>query len=311
MAGHVTFIHGIGNQAEPERMLRGWKRALADGGDGVDLDVFGVTSSLIYWADVMYEANTDASKDQESMIFEGVSENDVPEIDESYLEAADEKERAFIEAFTETYHLDADESTPVPDISDVNVEAAYLLEAIPLPWALKKPLMKILLRDVHHYLFNFEHTPRPGDNYLVQDEIRERFLDSLASVNSRPHVVIAHSMGTVITYDVLKRVSGSGPVDTVITLGSPLGLSEIQDQMKPEYSSDDGFPEELGSWYNFSDRLDPVCGVDPKIANDYKRGGRDEVRDLIVKNNGWFRHPVTKYLRQPTLQEAVRSALSV
>ena len=30
---------------------------LADGGDGVDLDVYGVTSSMVYWADVMYAAD--------------------------------------------------------------------------------------------------------------------------------------------------------------------------------------------------------------------------------------------------------------
>jgi hypothetical protein len=311
MTGHVTFIHGIGNQPAPDRMLRIWKRALADGGDGVDLDVFGVTSSLIYWADVMYEKNTDESPDQESMIFEGVGPNDIPDIDETYLQTADEGERAFIEAFSETFHLDADEDIPVPDIADVDVEAAYQLEAVPLPWALKKPLMRILLRDVHHYLFNTMHSPREGMAYRVQDEIRERFLAATSGVSSRPHVVMAHSMGTVITYDVMKRVEESSRVDAVITLGSPLGLSEIQDQMRPEYTTQDGFPDKVEDWSNFSDRLDPVCGADPKIANDYRRKGTEVISDGIVKNDGWFRHPVTKYLRQTSLQATVRSVLGI
>ena len=259
----------------------------------------------------MYEDTTDARPDQESMIFEGVSANDVPEIDETYLEAADEGEQAFIDAFTATYHLDADESTPVPDLADVDEENAYELEAVPLPWPLKKPLMKILLRDVHHYLFNTEHSPRQGVTYRVQDEIRKRFLEATADITAEPHIVIAHSMGTVITYDVAKRVGASTPVDKVITIGSPLGLSEIQDQMKPEYTTRDGYPAKVADWGNFADRLDPVCGADPKIANDYRKDGNEVIDDEIVKNNGWFRHPATKYLRQAALQESVRSALGI
>lgn len=311
MSGHVTFIHGIANQPAPDRMLRVWKQTLADGGDGVDLDVLGVTSSFIYWADVMYRRNIDEMPDQESMIFEGVSASQVPEVDETYLEAADGTERAFIQSFIDTYNLDADPNTPVPNVSDVNVELAYRLEAVPLPWALKRPLMRILLRDVHHYLFDSEHSPRPDVQYRVQTEIRRRFLEATSQVTTRPHVVIAHSQGTVITYDLLKRVADTMPVDTVITLGSPLGLSEIQDQMKPEYSSKDGYAAKATRWFNFSDRLDPVCGPDPRIANDYRKAGSLVIADGIVNNTGWFRHPVDKYLRQPTVQKAVRSGLGI
>jgi hypothetical protein len=311
MSGHVTFIHGIANQPAPERMLRMWKQTLADGGDGVDLDVLGITSSFIYWADVMYEKNIDEMPDQESMVFEGVAANQVPEVDETYLETTDGAERAFIDSFIETYNLDADPDTPVPDISDVDVELAYRLEAIPLPWVLKRPLMRILLRDVHHYLFNTDHSPRTDVHFQVQTEIRRRFVESTSEVTIQPHVVIAHSMGTVITYDLLKRVAESAPVDAVITLGSPLGMSEIQDQMKPEYSSHDGYASKAAQWFNFSDRLDPVCGPDPRIGNDYKKSGEAVIADQIVKNTGWFRHPVDKYLRQPSVQAAVRTSLGI
>lgn len=311
MSGHVTFIHGIANQPAPDRMLKVWKQVLADGGDGVDLDVFGITSSFIYWADVMYEKNIDEMPEHESVIFEGVSTGQLPPIDESYLQTTDAGERAFLDSFIETYNLDADPDTPVPEISDVDVELAYRLEAVPLPWALKRPLMRILLRDVHHYLFNTEHSPRRDVKFLVQEEIRRRFVEAVSQVNGSPHVVIAHSMGTVITYDLLKRVAESSEVDAVITLGSPLGLSEIQDKLKPEYSARDGYASKVARWWNFSDRLDPVCAADPRIANDYRKDGEVVVVDEIVKNTGWFRHPVDKYLRQPSVQAAVRASLEI
>ncbi len=311
MSGHVTFIHGIGNQPTPERMLTNWKRALADGGDGVDLDAVGVTSSAVYWADVMYAESSDASEDKESVLFEGVTAGEVPQIDEEYLEGASGDERAFLEEMIEKFHLDADESIPVPDLEDVDESVAYQLEAVPLPWFVKRPLMRIFLRDVHHYLFNSSHSPRPGESFRVRDEIRSRFVEDLDAVDTRPHVIIAHSMGTVISYDVLKRVSESNEVDALVTLGSPLGLSEIQDQMEPEHTKRDGFPGKAGAWTNVADGLDPVCAVDPGLANDYRRDGDEVIIDVSVKNSGVFRHPVGKYLRQTAVQSAVASALGL
>ena len=311
MAGHVTFIHGIGNQPRPDRMLTSWKRALADGGAGVDLDVYGITSSVVYWADVMYAEPSDSSEEHESMVFEGVTAGEIPSIDETYIDASSDDARAFLESMIDTYHLDADESIPVPALEEVDEATAHQLEAVPLPWFVKKPLMKIFLRDVHHYLFNSPNTPRPDNTYQVQDEIRQRFVSAVTDVDVRPHIVIAHSMGTVISYDVLKRVGACPSIDALITLGSPLGLSEIQDRLEPEYTREDGFPAKVTTWANVADGLDPVCGADPTLANDFRKADQEAVTDVKVTNDGLFRHPVSKYLRQPALQAAVRSALGL
>lgn len=96
--------------------------------------------------------------------------------------------------------------------------------------------METFLRDVHHYLFNVEFSPRPGVKYKVQDEIRQRFVKAIAAGAGQPgpHIVVSHSMGTVIAYDCLKRVSKTKEVDGLVTIGSPLGLDEIQDRLRPE-----------------------------------------------------------------------------
>ena len=52
---HVTFIHGIGNKPEKDKLLEIWQRVLAEK-LGIDLNGEGVTSSLVYWADVLYAA---------------------------------------------------------------------------------------------------------------------------------------------------------------------------------------------------------------------------------------------------------------
>lgn len=311
MPGHVTFIHGIANQQSPDNILENWSHTLADGGDGVDLDLYGVSCSMVYWADVMYEHPSDVSQDKESVIFEGVSAAEVRPVDEGYIDAADDESEAFINALIDKYNLDADESEPVPEVHEVDASVAHKLEAVPLPWILKKPLMRIFLRDVHHYLFNSKHTPRTGETFQVQEEIRNRYVADFEAVDAHPHVVVAHSMGTVITYDVLKRLDAAKNVDALITLGSPLGLSEVQHKLKPEWSRDDGWPEKLGAWWNFADGIDPVCAADPKLASDYRRDKSEVVTDVMVKNDGAFRHPVGKYMRQPVVQDAIRTALGL
>ena len=51
---HVTFIHGIGNKPAAEALHNIWLRSLASGLDGINLGAEGITSSMVYWADVLY-----------------------------------------------------------------------------------------------------------------------------------------------------------------------------------------------------------------------------------------------------------------
>src|SRR3954452_4780200 len=50
---HVTFIHGIANKVAEGSLLKAWLDALYDN-DGPDLGSKGVTTSMCYWADVLY-----------------------------------------------------------------------------------------------------------------------------------------------------------------------------------------------------------------------------------------------------------------
>ena len=81
------------------------------------------------------------------------------------------------------------------------------LERVPLPWFLKQRVMNAFLRDVHHYLFDVEYGPPGRPAVHIQQTIRQRFLEAVcAPAVTRPHVVVSHSMGTVIAYDCLKRL---------------------------------------------------------------------------------------------------------
>ena len=114
-----------------------------------------------------------------------------------------------------------------------------------------------------------------------------------------PHVVVSHSMSTVISYDCIKNVADCPSIDGYMTVGSPLGISEVHDNYKPKYNKHDAFPsgKVIGDWVNVYDRLDPVA-FDAHLANDYCKGGKQVIIDQRVHNTGNWRHSSYKYYGQ-------------
>lgn len=309
---HVTFIHGIANKPNPDVLIRIWRESLTRD-DGVDLGAEGVTSNMVYWADVMYEVPKIEMAEHESN--DSIIAKTDSDIDMDWETNTSEVEKLWTEHLTARLNFEIDPPDGKEDFAprESDMESATF-ERIPLPWWLKRRLMKVLLRDVHHYLFNTEHSPRNGESYRVQDEIRQRTIEALRAGATRPspHVVVSHSMGTVIAYDCLKRVPECPQVDALITIGSPLGLDEVQDQLRPEWTREDGFPHKAGTaWVNVYDRLDPVAGLEPRFANDYRRSGMEIVRDINEQNYGRWRHNISKYLEGNELRLALANLLAL
>ena len=308
---HVTFIHGISNKPPAEILRAAREAALADG--GLDLGAEGVTTSLIYWADVLYpapEASVTAFESVEEGLGTAVTDDDL-----SWVDDLPDPEREFVEKLDARLGIEQGEE-PGPEAGEQPRGADDpALEALPLPWPLKCRLMRVLLRDVHHYLFNATHSPRPGESYRVHEHIRLLFIDQLredAGATEGAHVVVSHSMGTVIAYDCLKNVSGCPAIDGFLTVGSPLGLSEVHDNFRPPYVRREAFPSDRlsGRWVNVSDRLDPVA-LDARLANDYQLGGREVIIDRAVRNEGRWRHSSGKYFRQAELVGRLRELLAL
>jgi hypothetical protein len=322
---HVTFIHGILNKPSQNELLNIWNGALAAGEWGIDLGANGVSSSMVYWAEVLYAAPDQAAGHESADAMPDSRATDVPF---SWLAGASPLEREIVNRIAAK--LDQKMAASIGDVAPspstaVAVTTGIVLERIPLPWDIKRKVMESLLRDVHHYLFNSTSEPRPGEQYKVQDEIRKRFLADLAANRpaTGPHIVVSHSMGTVIAYDCLKRVPGCSAVDALVTLGSPLGIDEIRDLLQPGWTPDtppvagwspvDAFPSEKvrGAWPNLFDWLDPVDATAPHLAALYMKQGQPVIQDVSVSNSGWWRHDLTKYFSQPALRQQLAGLLQI
>ena len=312
---HVTFIHGISNKPPASDLLRIWRQTLAGAATPLPLGDLGITSSLVYWADLLYDP-----PDSDLAAHEGVLENTPAAIDGSGdappPQPQSPEEAEFIARLRATLagepEVEVAAAGPGPALAATPRQGT--LERVPLPWFLKQRVMNAFLRDVHHYLFDIEYGPPGRPAVRIQQVIRRRFLDAVCEpAVSRPHVVVSHSMGTVIAYDCLKRLDGCATIDGLITIGSPLGLDEIQDKLTPGWSRAEGFPSATvtGRWTNLFDRLDPVCGFDPQLASDYGRPAGAAVEDIPVQNEGTWRHSATKYIRQPAFGAALTRMLGI
>ena len=312
---HITFIHGISNKPAENKLKQIWLDALAsdllNNGDGLDLGAMGVTTSMIYWADVLYAKPEEILKEAVANLesTEEVAGKSEADPDMSWRDTITDEEKKMVDSLAAKLSFDLLVNDDYrPDEKDV----AKTLERIPLPWFIKRRIMKWLLKDVHHYLFNQEFSPASGITYKVQEEIRSRVLKKLNEVQTDRHIVVSHSMGTIIMYDCLKRVAECPAIDGLMTVGSPLGIDEVQDKFAPEWTRANGFPEKVkGPWINVYDTLDPVTGFDGNIANDYKRNGEEVIEVINEQNWGSWRHNITNYFSEPKLRAALLNMLNL
>ncbi|MEO9822878.1 MAG: hypothetical protein ABJF50_00475 [Paracoccaceae bacterium] len=311
----VVFIHGISNMPKPSTLLSLWENSFAtDTTESAGLEVanYGASSELVYWSDVLYPDYAKTRSGAESANTSLEMSNAIRGDTASLEEVSEE----WVRRISEALEVDSDDlrSSTAPSESDVDGASisAAAAEAIPLPWILKKPLMRTFVRDAHHYLFNVKHSPRKGTGYHVRDEIRNRFLAKLEDASKGgPVIVVAHSLGTVIAYDCLKNVPECPKIQSLITVGSPLGMTEMQDKLDPGYSRDDGFAREkiASAWYNVYDPVDVVSRADPKLSNDYLEHGKRRIEDIRQSNGGAWTHGMLKYSKQAGLRETIRAEL--
>jgi hypothetical protein len=306
---HLVFIHGLDNKPESDFLHKLWLRKLAHE-DGLDLDTCAASSAMSYWADVLYESPDTNLAAYESAVehIEMLGASDGSEIALGMLPP---ENAARIRRLAARFDIDLDNMIEEP-IPPEDLLAARQ-ERIPVPAWLRKRIMARFVKDAHYYFFNLEFQPRRDAAFHVRDELRCRFMEKLsAAADHPPVVVVSHSMGTIIAYDCLMHEPDCPVIDGFMTIGSPLGLDEVQDFF-PLWTREDGFPAAKlrGPWVNVYDPLDVVAGFDPCLANDFRRGGAPVIEDIREDNWGNWRHSISKYLQGRLLRASLAKMLGV
>lgn len=104
----------------------------------------------------------------------------------------------------------------------------------------------------------------------------------------------------------MKNVPEFPEIDGLITLGSPLGLDEVQNKLAFGRPRENSFfvRQAEGDLAQFHDPLDIVSRPDPKLTDDFWRGGQNVVTDHVQTNSDAWRQAMTKYLARTQVREA-------
>lgn len=133
-----------------------------------------------------------------------------------------------------------------------------------------------------------------------RQDVLDRFLNLMTA---EPTIVIAHSLGTVISYLALHSPKQSYDVPLYVTIGSPLGMPIVRAEVNRL-----GFPcvipGSVSKWLNFSDQ-DDIVAIVHKVAPYFTQFSR--ASDIIVKNPfaPSHAHDIDGYLQTPEIRAAI------
>lgn len=299
----VVYVHGIGAQPSAALLKQQWDLALF----GRDL---GDRSRMAYWADLLH-APLDAPVPAAALAGPGAKSGrraggrrglDA----EIWLQGtADQGARDFASSLQVQLGMPPGSDSPAPARS-----RGASKKVLPMPsWArrpLSRAFLKAFIADTAAYFF------APG----MRSRICQRLLDELALTKGQRVTLVAHSQGSIISYEVLSALKASAEkallLDAFVTIGSPLGISEVQDFLQP---GDGSVPSAVTRWHNFSDPLDPVA-LDKGLASDFRdRDGTVRVQDEIIVNSqtrrlwGFNPHAAVGYLAHPRVRRVVNDAM--
>ena len=117
-----------------------------------------------------------------------------------------------------------------------------------VPWLTEK-MIATFFREVDAYL----ETPDGPRRKAVRNEVAQTIRDH------RPEVIVAHSLGTVVTYETL-WAEPDLTADLLITMGSPLGMTPIRSRLEPGMDRSEGRrPPGVRRWVNVADHGDPIA----------------------------------------------------
>jgi hypothetical protein len=153
--------------------------------------------------------------------------------------------------------------------------------------------------------------------------IRERAAELIRKYSGDDLMVIGHSMGSIIAYDVLTFTTPDMEIDSFITMGSPLGLPIIMAKIAAERNiRGPGLnrlktpPSIQQNWFNYSDLEDRIALIYNLTPNYDANLNGVKVRNFVVENdyaiNGKRNpHKSFGYLRTPELAGAIRDFLGI
>lgn len=298
----LVFVHGRAQQHKDAAALKAewidsWNKGLAD--SALQIPIPESDIRFPYYGDTLFDlAAGSSAAEAAAVVVKGMLGLEAPDT------LADPEQRAFVrEVLLEVERQRGISAADIAAVTgrDTNEKGALnwgwvqdLLETIDrrIPFA-SGASIALATNDVYQYLEN------NAIRAAIEDGVRQALMPSV------PTVVVSHSLGTVVAYNLLRREGSQHgwKVPLFVTLGSPLGVNAIRKKLAKNYH-----PPCAERWFNAFDERDVVAlfplddknfAVEPAIHN------KTDVNNLTAN-----RHGISGYLSDPDVARTIHAALT-
>jgi hypothetical protein len=295
----IIGIHGLNNKP-PEKLLKQWwidsiREGLELSGRPVDFFRF----ELAYWARYFYDSPQDPAVEDE---------NDPRYLKWPYMPSPDKKRWRPDMSKIKKKIMDRIEDGL--DNLFFREDGFIRLEAV----------ADYIIRNLFSDLDVYYHRHCAAERFRTipaKETLRRELARIIRRHRRKDIMIIAHSMGTIIAYDVLSHEIPKIEIDTLVTIGSPLGLPAIRKKIFEERGmtfdskTRAPAPESIArKWYNIADLNDRVA-FNYSLADDFSPNSHGVgPEDSVIKNDYAYKgkkdyHSAFGYLRSPQAADVI------
>jgi hypothetical protein len=283
MSKVIICIHGRANKPEPTTLNQWWKQSIKEGlKKNTITELEHIDIHMAYYANIYYAEVGPVTYTENKEVYVEAKQGAI----KPYKKGMFDRLRSISENWVDT---------PIDELE----KHSDLLSK------LARSVSKKLLGDLGEYYSNSNRRNQTNDR--LKDLLIEHQHDEI--------ILISHSMGTIVAYEVLRELGRDKEhqgfvLDHFITMGSPLGLTVVKGNAIGNHKNLRTPSCVKGSWTNFSDPQDFVC-LDSHLADDYSSNSFSiKVKDVMVCNDyPNNEHKSYGYLRTPEFSTHLASLL--
>ena len=299
MTRELVFVHGRSQEHRDATALKKeWIDALGVGlaKSNLSLPIPETRVRFPFYGDTLFDLSEGRSADEAAKVIVRGDETDAAE------------KRFVLEVLEEIRRQNG-----ITEEQLAQVAGQQVVERGPLNWPWVRATLQALDRFVPHSssptIALFTHDVYV---YLTNSGIRQVIEDGISAAITPgvETVVVAHSLGTVVTYNLLRREGHdrNWKVPLLVTVGSPLAVTAIRRTLKSFATT--RTPECVAAWLNAMDSRDVVAlyPLDPEnFPIDPPNPAIENKTDVQNKTDN--RHGITGYLDNDVVASRIHQAL--
>ncbi len=288
MKKHIFFVHGRNFKPDQDTLAYNWQDAIHWGIDreygreGTDM-LLDAKQTVIYYGDLSNE-----------FLYSKDKTYDMPSDIEDRTTALEKLKKYYYNQFTRSSYK------KLPNVSDIGKQIAELFSTALYYLGLGNIVVGKVAPDMKQYW-------NPDSSW--GSDVRWRLTEPLVKAleDGDEILIVSHSLGTMIAYDVLWKLSYYGEYQhlrdkqiDLITLGSPLGDRNVIKNLKGSNNTGSRkYPNNINKWINISAADDYVSHVD-KLNDKFENTIEDKsIYNLSVRFNKSNPHHGAGYLISP------------